>query len=192
MAPRAAPRDDEEGSSSLGALDSIGVACARATSVALVMGMIEAVLFGRAAGGTTPGMAIAVAGLWVPSAMLALAPGALLVRFADNPARRRSIALLLVALGSLLAWTAPVESPTPWRAAPLELSAAIGAAWGASRIRFDGPIRRPAAYVGITLAVLVQLFANRWVDVHRALAGLLVDASFVPRLMLRLVLRRFV
>ena len=193
MAPRTAPR--EQGPSSLGALDTIGIACARAASVALVLGVIEGLLLGRAAGGTTPGMTIAVAGLWVPPALLALVPGALLVRLADDPRRRRVVAialLALVAVGALLAWTAPVDAPSPWRALPLELSAVVGAAWGVSRMRFEDPFRRPAAYVGIALAVLLQLFANRWVDAHRALAGLLVDASFIPRLMLRLVLRRFV
>jgi hypothetical protein len=182
----------------LSALDSVGIACARGSMVALVVGMIEGLALGHRAGGGNAGIGLATAGLWVPAALVALLPGTALVRLAGE-SRTRTIALAVLGLAIVasivVAWTQPgleVSPGSPLRALPLEITGAIAAAWAASLMRFEGPVRRPAAYVGIAVAILVQLFANRWVEAHRALAGAIVDASFVPRFMLRVVLRRFV
>lgn len=195
MAETSENRDEKAGPT---AVDSVGLACARASMVALVVGLIEGLALGHRAGATNAGLGLATAGLWIPAALVALLPGAALVKLADD-ARKRTV--LLGVLGAafvisfVVAWTQPsaeVSLGSPLRALPLEITGAIAAAWGASLMRFEGPMRRPAAYVGIAVAILVQLFANRWVDAHRALAGAMVEASFVPRFMLRVVLRRFV
>jgi hypothetical protein len=184
--------------SSLSALDSVGIACARASMIALVVGMIEGLALGHRASAGDAGIGLATAGLWIPGALVSLLPGAALVRLADDARKRRiALAVLGVAIVAsiVVAWTQPgieISLGSPLRALPLEISGAIAAAWAASLMRFEGPLRRPAAYVGIAVAILVQLFANRWVDAHRALAGAMVEASFLPRFMLRVVLRRFV
>lgn len=175
----------------LTALDDVGVACARAACVALIVGFVEGTVVGARVGEGGAGLALATAGLWFPGALVALLPGHALVRVANDRRRRTLVAAVLggaCALSAILAWVAPISA---WSVLPLETFGAIAAAWGASLVRLDGPIRRPAAWVGIALAAMVQLYANRWVDVHRALAGALVDHTFVPRIMLRFVLRRF-
>lgn len=187
----------DEPSSLTGALESVGVACARAAIVALVVGLVEGVLLGRRFGVPSTAMGLAAAGVWFPASLLALLPGALLVRIGgDSKVRRIMLVVVGVLLAGCLAFaaTAPptdVALGSPLRALPLEIVGAISVAWGASSMRFEGAMKRPAAYVGIALAVLLQLYANRWIDVHRALAGAMAESSFIPRFMLRVVLRRF-
>ncbi|MEO7093929.1 MAG: hypothetical protein ABI175_11810 [Polyangiales bacterium] len=195
MAERSEKREEP---TSLSALESVGVACARASMVALVVGMIEGLALGHRVGAGDAGIGLATAGLWVPAALIALVPGGALVKVTGD-ARRRTIVLAVlgaaIVASVVVAWTQPsieVSTGSPLRALPLEISGAIAAAWAASLIRFEGLMRRPAALVGLAIAILVQLFANRWVDAHRALAGVMVEASYVPRFMLRVVLRRFV
>ena len=189
--PRAANEQPGDAGGALSALDSVGVACARGISAALLVGMIEGAIVGARVGAGGAGLALATAGLWFPAALAALLPGAALVRYA-NDRRRRNV--VLVAFGALLAVTGIIAfawSQAPFNVMPLEIVAVLVAGWGASLVRLDGPVRRPAAWVGIGLAVLVQLFANRWIGVHLAFAGALADHTFIPRFMLRVVLRRF-
>ena len=187
----------DEPPSSLIALESVGVACVRAAIVALIVGFAEGILLGKRFGMSSPSIGLATAGLWFPAALIALIPGALLVRYVGDSSKRRIVAgIFAVALiGSAIfaASQPPVEVSvgSPLRALPLEIAGALSVAWGASLMRFEGAMRRPAAYVGIALAALIQLYANRWIDAHRAFAGAMTEASFVPRIMLRFVLRRF-
>ena len=189
--PPAAKHQRNETSGALSALDSVGVACARGTSAALLVGLVEGGVVGSRVGEGGAGLALATAGLWFPAALAALLPGAALVRVASDRRRRTIVAGCFGAALALSTIFAATSSRAPWNAMPLELVGVVLAGWGASLVRLEGPIRRPAAFVGIALAVLVQLYANRWIDVHRALAGALADHTFVPRGMLRLVLRRF-
>ena len=195
MAEKSEKRDDP---TSLSALESVGIACARASIVALVVGLVEGLALGHRAGAGDAGIGLATAGLWVPAALVALLPGAALVKVASDGPKRTLVGAVLgaaIVASIVLAWSQPsaeVSMGSPLRALPLELTGAIAVAWGVSLMRFEGAMRRPAAYVGIAVAILVQLFANRWVEAHRALAGAMVEASFVPRFMLRVVLRRFV
>jgi hypothetical protein len=190
--PRAAKEQPSDaGGGALSALDSVGVACARGISAALLVGLIEGAIVGSRLGDGGAGLALATAGLWFPAALASLLPGAALVRFA-NDRRRRNV--VLATFGGLLAVAGVVAfavSRAPWNVMPLEIVAVLLAGWGASLVRLDGPVRRPAAWVGIGLAVLVQLYANRWIGVHLGFAGALADHTFVPRFMLRVVLRRF-
>jgi hypothetical protein len=182
-------RDDSGGA--LSALDSVGVACARGTSAALLVGLIEGAIVGARVGEGGAGLALATAGLWFPAALVALLPGSAIVR-AANDRRRRN--LVVAAFGVALAIAGVVAlaaKGASWSAMPLEIVGVLLAGWGASLVRLDGPVRRPAAFVGIALAVLVQLYANRWIGVHPALAGALGDHTWIPRFMLRVVLRRF-
>jgi hypothetical protein len=192
--PRAAnEKRDEDAGGALSALDSVGVACARGTCAALLVGLIEGAIVGArfGVGEGSAGLALATAGLWFPAALVSLLPGAALVR-AANDRRRRTIVLATFAVALFITGVvASSWSRAPFNAMPLEIVAVLLAGWGASLVRLEGPVRRPAAFVGIALAVLVQLYANRWIEVHRALAGALADHTFIPRVMLRSILRRF-
>ncbi len=189
--------DETRETDSFSAVESVGVACARASIVALVLGMIEGTLLGKHASASSGGIGLATAGLLLPAALASLLPGAFLVRWADDAPKRQRLAFafgVLLLIGTLVHLSAPVSDPGrgwPLRVLPLELASLLTLGWGVSLMRFEPPLRRAAAFVGLTLVVLVQLYANRWIDQHRALAGALAEGSFFPRLMLRFVLRRF-
>jgi hypothetical protein len=174
------------------ALDVVGIACARAAFVALLVGMIEGIVVAHMADMSVSGIGIATAGLWAPVALFALIPGAALRRLAQG-LRRRNVAFVVVAafFASLLFAKLSHASPIV-RLAPAEIISAIGLAWVALEIEVSDAIRRPLAIFGLVVLVALQFYGTRWVDNHRAFAGLLVDGSFVPRAMLRFVLRRFV
>lgn len=172
-------------------LETVGLVCARASFVAVVVGIVEGLLVARAADTSIAGIGMATAGLWLPAAFVALLPAAALHRL---PASRRTVftGLLAVLLAAtLFARLATSVSPV-LRALPLEMAAALALAWIASGLQLDVPLKRPLAIIGIVIAVVLQVFANRWVDAHRPFAGLLLEHSAVPRFMLRTVLRRFV
>lgn len=189
--------ESRESDGSFSAIESVGVACARASIVALVLGMLEGTLLGRHASATSAGIGLATAGLYLPAALASLLPGSFLVRWASDSRKRQRLALSLGAallFGLLTHLAAPVSDPGrgwPLRVLPLELASLLSLGTVVSLMRFEPPLRRPAAFVGLTLVVLVQAYANRWIDAHRALAGALAEGSFFPRTMLRLVLRRF-
>lgn len=177
------------------ALDLIGIVCARAVLVALGGGLIEGIFLARALGGATYGLPLANAGLWFPLALLALLPGRLLARHLDAPATRPRI----IALGGALLFLVAVFGLLgvrlglgPIRWAPLELLAALELAVVASALRPDPPLRRVVAVAGLVLAFALQLYATRWIDVHAAFAGATTELAWVPRLMLKHVLRRIV
>jgi hypothetical protein len=165
-------------------LDTIGLYCARAVFVAVIVGLVEGVVVSRLAEVSVSGIGIATAGLWVPAAFLFLFPAALLKRVQS----KQAVALILgvgLAAGLLIA-----------RALHFPLAAEAGGAlllaYLASQIELDPMFRKPIAITGIVLAVILQMYAAHWVDAHRAFASLLVDHTAVPRFMLRAVLRRFV
>ena len=190
------------------AIESVGLACARAAMVAMGVGMLEGTAIGRRIGAPTAGMGLATSGLWLPAALLALMLVAMLRRAlmsaleaASESAMSRARNAGLMALAALFFFALvfwmkdPAAESTfgsPLHAAPLELITVAGLAWGASMIRPEGSLRRVAAIGGVVVAVFVQLFANRWVDAHGAMAGALGNASFVPGAMLRYVLQRLV
>jgi hypothetical protein len=153
--------------------------------------LIEGAIVGSRVGEGGAGLALATAGLWFPAALVALLPGSAIVRAANDRRRRNRVLAafgVALAIAGIIAFASKGAS---WSAMPLEIVGVLLAGWGASLVRLDGPVRRPAAFVGIALAVLVQLYANRWIGVHPALAGALGDHTSIPRFMLRVVLRRF-
>jgi hypothetical protein len=186
------PNREQAAEAEVSAIDTIGMACARAGFVALLVGMVEGVVVSKMADASVSGIGLATAGLWVPVALFALLPGAALRRVAQR-AQRRNVAFAMVAalfaalLFAKLAHVSPIV-----RLAPVEIVAAIGFAWVALEIEVSEAIKRPLAIFGFIVVALLQFYATRWVDAHRAFAGLLVEGTFVPRAMLRFVLRRFV
>jgi hypothetical protein len=174
------------------AIDTIGMACARAAFVALIVGMVEGIVVGQMADMSVSGIGLATAGLWVPVGLVALLPGTGLRRLAQR-AKRRNVAFAVVAAFFAAVLFAKLSHVSPvLRLAPAELVAASGLAWVALEIEVSEAIRRPLAIFGFVVVAVLQFYATRWVDAHRAFAGLLVEGSFVPRAMLRFVLRRFV
>jgi hypothetical protein len=171
-------------------LERVGLACARASFVALVVGGLEGLFVARAGGVSAGGLGLAAAGLWFPAALLALVPASALHGLATP---KRVVFSGLLALTLAAALFARVSHAAPIvRAAPLEVASVLLVAWLGAGLQVEDPLRRPVAVVGIVLAVALQVVATRWIDAHRAFAGLLVEHSTVPRFMLRAVLRRFV
>ena len=169
-------------------LERVGLVCARATLVASVLGFVEGLVISKTTETSVAGLGLATAGLWWPLALASLGPAHALHRW---PRAGVSTALLAAVLASaLFARFSPFAAPLA--AAPLEGAAALLLAWLAAGLHPGLQVRRPVALLGLLLAVGLQLFATRWVDAHRAFAGLLVDHSAAPRFMLRTVLRRFV
>ncbi|MBI2395168.1 MAG: hypothetical protein HYV09_36700 [Deltaproteobacteria bacterium] len=170
-------------------LETVGLVCARASFVAVLVGVVEGITVSRLTGVSVAGIGLATAGLWFPAAVIALLPATRLHRFSK---RKVATALLVAVLTTLLfAKFATTVSPV-LRALPVEASVALAFAWLAAGLQLDDPLRRPLAIIGIVVAVVLQIFSTRWVDAHRAFAGLLIEHTAVPRLMLRTVLRRFV
>jgi hypothetical protein len=171
-------------------LDAIGMVCARASFVAVLVGIIEGIVVSRVSDISVSGIGLATAGLWFPAALLFLLPASLLRR---APSIRAVITGLVIAFGVTLVFTRVAPSvPFALRVAPLEMVSALALAYLASLLNIDAPFRRPIAIFGIVLAVALQVYATYWVDGHRAFAGLLVEDTTVPRFMLKSVLRRFV
>ncbi len=165
-------------------LDTIGLYCARAVFVAVLVGMVEGLVVSKLAEVSVSGIGIATAGLWVPAAFLFLFPAALLKRVQS----KQAVALgLAVAFGAGLLVARAAKLPIV-----AESAGALALAYVASQIDFDPAFRKPISIAGILLAVALQLYAAHWVDAHRAFASLLVERTTVPRFMLRTVLRRFV
>lgn len=165
-------------------LDTLGLYCARAVFVAVLVGLFEGIIVSRVAEVSVSGIGIASAGLWIPAAFLFLFPASLLRRV---PSRQAVAVGLAVAVGAAAIFAKAAHS-----AAPLEAAAALAFAYAASQLELEGFIRRPIAIAGIALAVALQVYAAYWVDAHRAFASLLVEHTTIPRFMLRSVLRRFV
>lgn len=170
-------------------LETVGLVCARASFVAVLVGVIEGITVSRLTGVSVAGIGIATAGLWFPAAVIALLPATRLHRFSK---RKVATALLVAVLSSLLFAKLATNVSPVLRALPAEASVSLAFAWLAAGLQLDDPLKRPLAIAGIVVAVVLQIFSTRWVDAHRAFAGLLIDHTAVPRLMLRTVLRRFV
>lgn len=169
-------------------LDAIGVVCARAAFVASLLGIVEGVVVSRIAELSVSGIGIATAGLWFPAALLFLVPASALRRV---PSRVVAVGLF-VAFGAALIFARAMPTlAAPLRAGPIEAAAALALAYAASRLELDEPFRRPIAIAGLIVVVALQLYANHWIDAHRAFAGVLVEYTAVPRFMLRTVLHRF-
>ena len=81
--------------------------------------------------------------------------------------------------------------PHETTAAPVNVSVATPHYFGVTPPMLLFGTATAALAVALALAILMQLYANRWIDLHRALAGAMAETSFVPRFMLRVVLRRF-
>jgi hypothetical protein len=173
-------------------VDTIGMACARAGFVALIVGMVEGIVVSHMADMSVSGIGLATAGLWVPVGLVALLPGAAVRRVAQRTQRRNMAFIVVAALFASILFAKLSHASPIVRLAPVELVAAIGFAWVALEIEVSEAIRRPLAVFGFIVVALLQFYATRWVDAHRAFAGLLVEGTFVPRAMLRFVLRRFV
>ncbi len=174
-------------------VDAIGLVCARAAVIALLIGVGEGLAVSRATETSVAGIGIANAGLWFPFALVSLLPG-LLLRRLEDPRVRRGVAFALgvaFAAAVLFARFSPTAS-TALRAAPVEAIAAVGLGWAAMELRFEDPLRRPIAIAGLVVAAALQIYATRWIDAHRAFAGLLAQHTAAPRFMLRTVLQRFV
>lgn len=173
--------------------ESIGMLLARASFVALIVGLLEGVIVARLADTPVSGIGLATAGLWLPGAVLAIIIG-LGVRRAAQGGGRRNIGLAVLAAMVVAIAAARVLSSAPVsvRAAPIEIVAAIALGWVSCELEVAEALRRPIAIAGIVIAVGLQLYATRWVDAHRAFAGLLADKTMIPRVMLKYVLRRFV
>lgn len=165
-------------------LDTLGLYCARAVFVAVLVGIFEGIVVSRIADVTAGGIGIATAGLWIPAALLFLFPAAALRRI---PSRQIVAVVLALAFGAALFLARATKI-----AAPLEAVVALTLAYAASSLDLEGFMRRPIAIAGLVLAIVLQLYAAYWVDAHRAFASLLVEHTAVPRFMLRSVLRRFV
>ncbi len=175
------------------ALDAIGLVCARAAFVATVGGLVEGALLVRALDGAAAGLVPADAGLWFPLGLLAQLPARTLSPWARGPARRWRVASLAAAALFVAAVAGLVGGRLGLGAVrwlPLELLGALELAVLATLLRPEPPFRRAIALFGLVLAVAMQLFAARWTDAHRAFAGAMTDLAWVPRVMLRLVLRR--
>lgn len=170
--------------------ETVGLVCARASFVAMLVGIVEGAVVARLADASVAGIGVATAGLWFPAALVALIPATALHRL---PSRRTVFTVLLVVVlaAALFARLATSVSPV-LRALPLELGATLMAAWFAAGLHLDDSLKRPVAIIGIAIAVVLQMYSMRWIDQHRAFAGLLLEHSAVPRFMLRSVLRRFV
>jgi len=179
---------ESEGTTAL-AIESVGLVCARATLVALVMGGIEGNVLARVLEANVRGMGLATVGLWVPAAFVALLL-AVPIRKLDDTARRALRIALVVSLAGAALYAKLGHASGPIRAAPLEILGAIALGWAFSSLKLEGALRKLVGYVGIALTLVTQLHANRWVDAHRAYAGAMAQTSFVPRLMLRSVFRR--
>lgn len=164
-------------------LDTLGLFCARAVFVAVLVGLVEGIVVSRVAEVSVSGIGIASGGLWIPAALLFLFPASLMKRV---PRRAAAFGLAAAFLGGILVTRATHISLFA------EAGAALGLAYAASLLELEPMIRRPIAIAGIVLAVALQVYAAYWVDAHRAFASLLVDHTTVPRFMLRSVLRRFV
>ncbi|GAC1352976.1 MAG: hypothetical protein NVS3B20_22450 [Polyangiales bacterium] len=180
----------EEESAAGGVLDSIGGLCARATAVALALGLVEASVLRKVMEGSASGIGIATAGLWFPAAFLAVIASSQLRRVLNARAQSQLPAWLFGILIAALGYARFGHAAVFLRAAPAELIGVFTVAWAATMVRFDGFLRRPVAYVGLFLSLLLQVYANRWVEAHRAYAGAMAEKSFVPRIMLRSVLHR--
>jgi hypothetical protein len=171
------------------AFESLGLSLARAGFVALVLGLVESLFVRRAAGFDIPGLAPALAGLWLPASIVSLAAAL------DDPRGRRFIpptfALLAFAAIVFLLRLGGAGIALHLRALPLELVALFGVGTLAAWTRPSEALRRPLAIGAIFVVFALQLFATRWVDAHRGFAGVIVDDTGIPRLMLRAVLRRF-
>jgi len=170
-------------------LDAIGVVCARAAFVASLLGIVEGLVVSKLAELSVSGIGIATAGLWFPAALLALLPASVLRRVES----RRAVAFgLAIAFGAAVLFARATPSlSVPLRAAPIEAVAAIALAYAARPPALAQPFRRPIAIAGLVVVVALQLYANHWIDAHRAYAGVLVEKTAVPRFMLRTVLHRF-
>ncbi len=169
--------------------DAVGVVCARAAFVAALLGIVEGVVVSRLADVSVSGIGIATAGLWFPAALLFLLPAAALRRVRSP---RVVPVALFIAFGAALIFARAMPSlAAPVRAAPIEAVAALALAYAASRLELDDPFRRPIAVAGLIIVVALQVYANRWINAHRAFAGVLVEHTAVPRFMLRAVLHRF-
>lgn len=169
-------------------LETVGLVCARASFVAVVVGVTEAFVVARAAGTSVTGMGLATAGLWFPAALVALLPANALHRLPRPQVfTGLLVAVLVAALFAQLSHASPVL-----RALPIELASALMLGWLAAGLQLDDGLKRPIAILGVVIALGLQLFSMRWVDGHRAFAGLLLEHSAVPRFMLRTVLHRFV
>jgi hypothetical protein len=176
-------------------IDTIGLVCARASLVALGGGLVEGLFMTRALDGAAAGLPLANAGLWFPLGLLALLPARPIAKRLDNPIARPR----LIALGGALLFLAAVFGLLgarlglgPIRWAPVEILAALELAVVASVLRPEPPLRRILAIAGLVLAFGLQLFATRWIDAHAAFAGATTQLAWVPRVMLKFVLRRFV
>lgn len=187
---RARPAEEAAAASPL---DPIGLVCARAAVIALVIGVGEGLAVSNVIGTSVAGIGLANAGLWFPIALVSLLPG-LLLRRLDDPRVRRGLAFALgVALAAAILFARfSTTGSSVLRAAPAEAIAAVGLGWAAMELRLEDPLRRPVAIAGLIVAAALQVYATRWVDAHRAFAGLLAQHTAAPRFMLRVVLRRFV
>lgn len=165
-------------------LDTLGVYCARAVFVAVIVGLVEGIVVSRLAEVSASGIGIATGGLWIPASLLFLAPAAYLKRI---PSRQTVAMGLAVLFGVSL-----LVSRATHLAAPAEVAGALFLSYVASLLELDPVVRRPIAIAGLVLAVVLQIYAAYWVDAHRAFASLLVDRTTIPRFMLRTVLHRFV
>jgi hypothetical protein len=177
------------------AFESLGLSLARAGFVALVLGLVESLFVRRAAGFDIPGLAPALAGLWLPASIVSLGVATPLAAALDDPRGRRFIpptfALLAFAAIVFLLRLGGAGIALHLRALPLELVALFGVGTLAAWTRPSEALRRPLAIGAIFVVFALQLFATRWVDAHRGFAGVIVDDTGIPRLMLRAVLRRF-
>ena len=171
------------------AIESVGMVCARAVLVALVVGVVEGNVLARVLDTKVTGFGLATAGLWVPAALVSLLV-VLPLRRMDESARRVVRAVLIGMLAASFLYVKLGRAPLPMRVAPAEILSVLAVAWVASSLKLEGALRKVVAYAGIALTLVLQIHANRWVDAHRAYAGAMSQSSFVPRLMLRSVLRR--
>lgn len=169
-------------------LDAVGIVCARAAFVASLVGIVEGVVVSRIAEVSVSGIGIATAGLWFPAGLLFLLPASALRR---APPRAVAVGLFVALAAALIFARAMPALSMPLRAAPIEAAAALAFAYAASRLELDEPFKRPIAIAGLVVVVALQVYATRWVDAHRAFAGVLVEHTAIPRFMLRTVLHRF-
>ena len=118
-------------------LERVGLWSLRTSLVALAMGLAEALLLSKRVPAPLPGLACAIAGLWVPASALAVPIGTWLRHRLPRVGMNVSLVACtaLVGLALVVAWMAPASSRNVWMyEIPLELVLSLSVSWALSAV----------------------------------------------------------
>ena len=188
------PNESEPTAIRLSTFDVVNAFCLRAMLVALGLGFVEGYLFSRRMGISIAGVGLTFASLWFVAALfLVWFLSSLKTKFVKMSIYDKSIAVglfILFLVASLFHRAIATSLGLLAHAVIFETLGAIWVAWVSLMLRFQNYVYSMIRYSCLSTVILMQFYASRWVDAHRAVAGAICESTCVPRIMLRSVFKR--